>query len=110
MPLTTDSSGGCKKTDATRPLYSVLAAVRLRRQFPFLLRGLPRRRVVATTEQIGGCAAICGILRDGKGEAHAEAACRYFSAFLLRMPGPQREEQAMFSPLRRAKRCTSQPF
>ena len=66
MPLTTDSSGGCKKTDAMRPLYSVLAAVRLRRQFPFLLRGLPRRRVVATTEQIGGCAAICGILRDGK--------------------------------------------
>ena len=59
-----------------RPLYPIPAAVRLRRQFPFLLRGLPRRRVVATTEQIGGCAAICGILRDGKGEAHAEAACR----------------------------------
>ena len=28
---------------------------------------------------------------------------RYFSAFLLRMPGPQREEQVMFSPLRKVK-------
>ena len=62
-----------------RPLYPIPAAVRLRRQFPslrFLLRGLARRRVVVPTEQIGGCSAICGTLRDGKGEAHTEAACR----------------------------------
>ena len=87
MPLTKDLSDGCKKTDGPtgRPLYPIPAAVRVRRQFPFLLRGLPRRRVVVLTEQIGGCAAICGLRR------RAEAR-RCFGAFLLRIPGPQREE------------------
>ena len=57
--------------------------MRRRRRYPGG-RG-PFRYSRRRTEQIGGCAAICGLRR------RAEAR-RCFGAFLLRIPGPQREE------------------
>ena len=85
-------------------MYPIPAAVRLRRQFSL---PPPWTSTSSCSRTYGANWRLSRNLwypaRWEERRMRRRHADRYFSAFLLRMPGPQREEQVMFSPLRKVK-------